>query len=415
MKLEQIVTGLLELLRENNYNESTIAVYEREWNHLKDFLVESYGDTEFSIEKGVCYLEHKYGFVTKYENGTISQQRVQFLRMIHLLEDYQLHGVLTKRYYASKNPIVLNEEYQNILAGYVEFLNTTELSKCTKEHYSSQCTVFLDYLQQIKLSGISTLSIAECNNYIKTMSGYSYKTIEQNICGLRHFLRYLYKSEITAEEIADKISMPNISKSAKIPSAWTVDELKLFLSVIDRSSPIGKRDYAAILLACILGIRSIDIKHLKFENFNWADHTLSFVQHKTHKPITLPLPNEVGWAVIDYIKNGRPSYYDTDIVFIKHMPPFDPIADNVHLSDRITYYMQKAHISTRKNKHSGFHSLRHSAASLMLESGTELPVITEILGHSDTDVTAIYLKTDVERLKECVLDLSFDDVEFRVQ
>ena len=197
--------------------------------------------------------------------------------------------------------------------------------------------------------------------------------------------------------------MPAVSKSAKIPSAWKLDELKAMLSVIDRNSPIGKRDYAMILLACVLGLRIGDIKNLRFQNFNWEDKKLSLIQHKTHKLLTLPIPDAVGWAVIDYIKIGRPQYYESDQVFLKHMPPFDPIGNENHMQQQLVRYMRKAGIDQRTKKHSGFHSLRHSAGSMLLEMETPLPVITDILGHSDSDVTAVYLKTDLQKLAECVL------------
>jgi integrase len=176
------------------------------------------------------------------------------------------------------------------------------------------------------------------------------------------------------------------------------------ISVIDRNNPIGKRDYAMIVLACVLGLRIGDIKTLRFSNFDWDGKKLSLIQHKTHKPLTLPLPDTVGWAVIDYIKNGRPSYYESDIVFCKHMPPFDPFPDSNHLGQLIKYYMQKAGISRYRKRHSGFHSLRHSVGSMLLEMETPLPVITTILGHSNSDITAVYLKTDLKKLAECVLN-----------
>ena len=108
------------------------------------------------------------------------------------------------------------------------------------------------------------------------------------------------------------IHMAPISKNAKIPSAWTLDEIKQLISVIDRSSPIGKRNYAMILIACVLGLRVGDIKDLRFSNFDWESKTLNIIQNKTHKPLTLPIPEPVGWAVIDYIQNGRPKYDGSD-------------------------------------------------------------------------------------------------------
>ena len=213
----------------------------------------------------------------------------------------------------------------------------------------------------------------------------------------------VFFSRSLSENYADKIHMPSISKGAKIPSAWSSEELKAMIASIDRSSPIGKRDYAMIVLASVLGLRVSDIKALVFSNFNWEAKQLSIIQHKTHKPLILPVPDAVGWAVIDYIKNGRPSFYETDRIFVKHMPPFDPIGDDNHMEQIVVKYMRKAGIDRRNRKRSGFHSLRHSAGSILLEMETPLPVITNILGHSDPDITAVYLKTDLEKLAECIL------------
>lgn len=403
MKLELITEGLLQLLKENNYNPNTIVFYEREWKRLRSFLMREYGDSEFDMERGLLYLEKQYGIIGNYNDGTLSQQRVQLLRVIHMLEDYSLHQVLTRRYYAHKNPISLKEDFEALCSGYADFMAGSELSATTFCHYKRSATLFLDYLTQKKVPSVSDITMDTCNSYLKTFAGYTFKTVEQQVCGLRHFLRFLYSSGMIGESLADRLHMPAVSKSAKIPSTWQNGELKAMIAAIDRNSPLGKRDYAMILLACILGIRIGDIKKLRFRDFNWEEKSLSFIQHKTHKPITLPLPDAVGWAVIDYIRNGRPSYYDSDIIFLKHMPPFDPISDNDHLAQRIVYYMRKAGIDRRKKKHSGFHSLRHSAGSMLLEMETPLPVISEILGHSDSNVTAVYLKTDLKMLAECVL------------
>lgn len=403
MNLEMITEGLKQLLQENNYTPATIRFYEREWSKIQSFLTEEYGNTDYDMERGLKYLENQYGFITKYNDGTLSQQRVQLLRVVHMLEDYRLHQVLTRRYYASKNPITLNAYYSDVSADYSKCLDSMDLSMSTIGHYKGISLAFMDYLQQRKIESTMNITMDTCNSYLKTLAGYSFKTIEQNVCGIRHFLRFLYSTGMLSADYAVKIHMPAVSKSAKIPSAWKLDELKAMLSAIDRNSPIGKRDYAMILLACILGLRIGDIKNLRFHNFNWEDKKLSLIQHKTHKPLTLPIPDAVGWAVIDYIKNGRPQYYETDHVFLKHMPPFDPIGNENHMQQQLVRYMRKAGVDQRTKKHSGFHSLRHSAGSMLLEMETPLPIITDILGHSDSDITAVYLKTDLKKLAECVL------------
>ena len=403
MNLEVITERLKQLLQENNYSPATIRFYEREWSKIQTFLQETHGSTEYNMERGLEYLEKQYGFVTKCNDGTLSQQRVQLLRVVHMLEDYRLHQVLTRRYYASKNPIILNTYYSNIFTDYKNNLISSQLSKVTVGHYTKISKTFIDYLQQLKVESIKDITLDTCNSYLKTLAGLSFKTIEQQVCGIRHFLRFLYSSNLIINDYAEKIHMPIISKNAKIPSTWKLDELKAILSVIDRNSPIGKRDYAMILLACVLGLRVGDIKLLRFENFNWEAKQISIIQHKTRKPLSLPIPDSVGWAIIDYIKNGRPKYYETDYIFLKHIPPFDPIGDDNHMHQQLVKYMRKAGISRYRNRRCGFHSLRHSAGSILLEMEVSLPIITNILGHSDSNVTAIYLKTDLQKLAECVL------------
>jgi integrase len=196
--------------------------------------------------------------------------------------------------------------------------------------------------------------------------------------------------------------MVQARKQTRIPSVWTEDELKKLIAAIDRGSPKGKRDYAIILLACCLGIRCTDIKNLRMENFRWEEKKLVFIQSKTRQALSLPLTPETGWAVIDYLKYGRPKI-DTPFLFVKHMAPFGPFSEANHLNQLIKRYMELAHLPTLKKKR-GMHSLRYTMASMLLERNTPLATISDILGHVDTDSTAVYLKIDFKKLKECSLD-----------
>ena len=182
---------------------------------------------------------------------------------------------------------------------------------------------------------------------------------------------------------------------------WTKDELKKLISAIDRGNPKGKRDYAIILLACCLGMRCMDIKHLKIEHFHWKEKKLIFTQSKTQTPLSLPLTPEVGWAIIDYLKYGRPKI-DSPYLFVRHIAPFVPFSEDDHLTQLIKRYMELAHLPTLK-KRRGMHSLRHTMASMLLEKDTSLSTISDILGHVDTDSTAVYLKVDIEKLRGCAL------------
>lgn len=115
---------------------------------------------------------------------------------------------------------------------------------------------------------------------------------------------------------------------------------------------------------------------------------------------------DVGWAVIDYLKYGRPKV-DSPYIFVRHIAPFLPFSEDDHLNQLIKAYMVKAHIPV-SGKRRGMHSLRHTMASVLLEKDTPLPVISDIIGHLDTNSTAVYLKVDMARLAECPLD--FEEV-----
>ncbi len=149
-----------------------------------------------------------------------------------------------------------------------------------------------------------------------------------------------------------------------------------------------------------MGLRCSDIKNLQMDNFHWENKKLVFTQSKTKEVLNLPLPPVVGWAVIDYLKHGRPQF-ESPYVFLGHLAPFGPFSQSDHLHQLIASYMQKAHLPTLKK----MHSLRHTLASMLLEKETPLSVISDILGHSDPDSTKVYLKVDIDRLKACTLNL----------
>src|SRR5262249_10520784 len=142
-------------------------------------------------------------------------------------------------------------------------------------------------------------------------------------------------------------------------------------------------------------------KALKMENFHWEEKKLVFTQSKTRTQLSLPLTKEVGWAVINYLQYGRPKI-DSPYIFVRHLAPFSTFAEGDHLTQLIKRYMELAHLPTLK-KRRGMHSLRHTMASVLLEKNTPLSIISDILGHADADSTAIYLKVDMKKLKECAL------------
>jgi integrase/recombinase XerD len=152
-----------------------------------------------------------------------------------------------------------------------------------------------------------------------------------------------------------------------------------------------------------LGLRVSDIRRMKLSNLNWSRKTITFTMQKTRQPLELPLLDDIGWAVIDYLKNGRPKT-TSDRLFIRHRAPFDAFGENESFQKELHRYMQAAGIEAPIGVHCGMHSLRSTLAKNMLEAKAPLPVISEALGHQNINTTSIYLKIDIEGLRKCTLD-----------
>lgn len=369
---------------------------------LLEFARERY-EIHYSEKLGVDFVEKKFNILEKDIAGSLKQGEVQNLRVIRMLGDFQLHGTILRRYY-KHTEMLHNQYFIEVIGNFKQYCIDKDYSTVTIGHYTKQSTKFLDYCDSHGLTSCGEINLTLINNYIKTLAGYTYKTVEQQLCSLRVFFKHLHIIRLTFTDYSLKIPMIKCRKQTRIPSAWSVSDLKKLIAAIDRGSPMGKRDYAIILLACRLGLRVSDIKKLTFENFCWDNKQLVFVQSKTRTTLNLPLTQDVGWAVIDYLKYGRPKV-ETSSIFIRHVAPFLPFSEDDHLSQIIVKYIKLAHIPISPKKKAGMHSLRHTLASLLLENDTPLPIISNILGHIDTGSTAVYLKIDIKKLKECPLNI----------
>lgn len=403
--LTELLYDLEQEMLRLGYTEGSMQFYRRRWQMLLQFAQER-GETHYSERLGIGFVEHHFSIFEKDSDRTFSQAETQELRIIRMIGDFQLHHTVLRRYYKHKE-ILTDPYFIEILNRFNQYCEYKGYSKVTTDHYVKQSARFMDYLSSQAVSDCKEINLTLINNYIKTLVGYTYKTVEQNICSMRAFFRFLLETGEVQTDFAAKTPMVQARKQTRIPSVWTADELKQLITAIDRGNPKGKRDYAIILLACCLGLRCTDIKNLKMENFRWEEKKLVFTQSKTREPLSLPLTTEVGWAVIDYLKYGRPKI-DSPYVFLKHMAPFGPFSEGDHLYQLIKRYMELAHLPTLK-KRRGMHSLRHTMASMLLEKDTPLSTISDILGHVDTDSTAVYLKVDISKLRDCSLD--FDEVD----
>ncbi|WP_305085517.1 site-specific integrase [uncultured Faecalibaculum sp.] len=402
--LPDLISELEQELLRLGYTKGSMTFYRRRWNQLMAYA-EDRGECYYTEQLGMDFLKEFFGVTQEDFSRTLPQAETQEIRVIRMVGDFQLHHAVLRRYLKHKE-ILTTPFFVDIRSRFQSSCEKKGYSQVTTEHYVKQSSYLMDYLAAQGMNDFTAVTLDTVNAYIRTLAGFSYKTVEQHICSLRAFFRFLYQEGIMPDDLAAKMPMVKARKQTAIPSVWTHEELKQLVGAIDRGSPKGRRDYAIILIACRLGLRCTDIKNLCFENFNWTEKKICFTQSKTGQPMELLLVPDVGWAVIDYLRYGRPKV-DSSRIFVRHMAPFLPFAEGDHLDQLIRTYMVKAHIPMR-GKHRGMHSLRHTMASVLLEKDTPLPVISDIIGHLDTNSTAVYLKVDMERLAECPLD--FEEV-----
>lgn len=388
-----------ELIRVG-YKEGTLNYYRVNWKQIIAYFDER-GERFFSEALAMEYVDSKCDFFAKEAAGLLTQSNIYLFRIVRMMGDFQQHGAVLRRYHRSLSRLN-DSENMALLDGFKAHCISLDYAVSTQKSYLRTAENFLYYLEAHGLIP-KILTADDLTGFVKSLLGYSYKTVEFILCGTRAFLRFLYDSNVLPVDLSESLPCMQARKQTRIPSVWKQEDLLRLLEAIDRGNPCGKRDYAIILLVARLGLRCIDVKHLTFENFRWNENYLEFSQSKTTRPIRLPLLKDVGWAVIDYIKNGRP-VCDSPYVFLRHLAPIAPFSDADHLHQMIVKHMRVARIPISEKKKVGMHSLRHTLATTLMEQHTPVAEIAEILGHQTTESTPVYLKSSLSLLRECALN-----------
>lgn len=221
---------------------------------------------------------------------------------------------------------------------------------------------------------------------------------------VREIFQYMFDFSILDKDLSLYVlKEPRRSKHHEMPTTYTTEEIKSLLGAIDRSTPKGKRDYLAVLLAAEYGMRASDIVRLSLKHIDWERNIISFSQYKTDVPVQYPLLSSVGNAIIDYLRHGRPTgASDVIIVSHEHITRSTPLS-TATIHSIVTAAFRRSQIQGWQQKKHGPHSLRFSLASNMLKQGIGFQVISAALGHSSTESTKTYVKIDINRLRDCAL------------
>lgn len=295
----------------------------------------------------------------------------------------------------------LSEIYESILNEYKQYLLDKRLREKSVVSYIGNTKPFLVFMM-INNIKIPKLTKNDIYNYINTLNHYSIVTKTDRLYCVRYFLDYLYVMKLT--HFNGHNALPKIVShhDTTLTSYYSIDEITILLNSIDTSTPKGNRDYLIICLIVYLGLRTSDIINLKFENIDFENNVINIIQHKTNKPLSLPLIDDVKYPLLDYIKNYR-SKSDSNYIFLSVIPPFNELKGR-NLKNDVTRYLKTANITIGNRKH-GPHALRHSLSNSLLKENVPLEVISEILGHRNISATQKYISIDLKKLKVLSLEV----------
>jgi site-specific recombinase XerD len=211
---------------------------------------------------------------------------------------------------------------------------------------------------------------------------------------LRAYLRYLHAcGEIELDLVTAVPTVPNWSLSA-IPRAIAPEHLQAVFAHCPRDTSVGRRDYAILMLLARLGLRSSEIVALTLESIDWESGSIA-VASKGNQATSLPMPVEVGEAIADYLRHGRPPS-SSRALFLRACAPIRGLGAQQTIATIVSAAIERAGIETR---HRGSHQFRHALASDLLRHGATLNEIGSVLRHRHTKTTHLYAKVDFAALR----------------
>jgi len=383
-------------MRKLGYSESTMTSYQKVWDSFRTYT-EKKDNKFYSTEIGLEFLEKKIKFVSKYPVKYTMEEKV---RAINRIDEYFKYQIISTKRPTCRKEYTFPEAFKEPIHSYISVRKAEGLSDSRIKAISVYMERFSNYLYNIGLQNITALDVKHIHGFIQFSTQYTASTVRNTFTCLRGFLSFIHEKGYLNSNFSSVVPTIRHGRECTIPSAYSKDEVEKILNCIDRCNLKGKRDYAMLLLAARMGLRASDICSLTFTSLNWEQNLIEVAQEKTEKVIQLPLLNEVGDAIIDYLR-FRPKT-PLKYIFLRVATPSVKL-HNHSLYEIVSKYISRAGISIPQGKKHGPHALRHSLSSVMLENRVPLPVISEILSHTSSDTTKVYLKIDISQLRECAL------------
>jgi integrase/recombinase XerD len=293
-----------------------------------------------------------------------------------------------------KTPCIQSSEYVSVLESYLSLQKKLGKKYSTINFELWANRALLAYFESIGLTRCADIATVHLLNYQKLrLPIYAQSTIRTTIYCIRRFIEYL-----SLEDWVDPTLLACIqSRVMQKEHVLTIltEEQRLTLMNLPKPATVKEaRDNAAILCALRLGLRKSDIYKLKLTEIDWGKQQISLVQKKTRQPLVLPLPQDVGNAIADYILNFRPDF-PSAFVFIALRAPYKEIFGRDIIGEKLG--------SALLSK--GYHILRRTCATYLLNNGIGVKTIIDILGHKDPSSLNCYLSLDKSKMEQNSLGL----------
>jgi len=387
-------------LQELGYSDACIYEHQKRWKKGIIPYMEKSGTTSYTIEVGEEYLQ----FATKkIAPSTIRARK----RNVHILSDYLEKGTIRKRIiHLIDHP--LSGKIGQVALEFLDTLKVLRRSELTIKNHRRMLCYFIAGLELKSVHKIEDIKEQDILDFIDSTP----YAKDHHYYTMRLFCRFLYEKKYTSTNLGYVIERNNFPHHEKLPSVYNAEEVCQIEQSVDQASPVGKRDYAILLLASRLGLRVSDIASLTLDNIDWDTNRIILLQAKTGSPVELPLLPVVGEAIVNYLKYARPVSALTNI-FLTACAPYRPM-NRMGLNGVISRIMQGSGVDISKRRF-GPHSMRHSLASNLLKNGISIPIISSALGHESTQTTMEYLRIDTENLMKCTLEVPIVNPNFYEQ
>jgi site-specific recombinase XerD len=368
------------------YSKSMVANYRRIFGWLDDFLG-AYGEAGYSKEAGQRFIA-EYRLQANHSPSLFKTARTVVRRIDEILEDkafspsYRERAIECPPHFAD-----LQGKYLNHIAKH-GYRGSTITSR---KLYTGRLLAWLP-------STVSSIGKLTAPVVYGLFTNHEWPSVGHSAA--RGFFAFLYESGITKTDFS--VCVPRPTRPRSLPSVYSGDEVSQLLTSVDRSTSLGKRDYAFLMLAAYLGLRSVDIVNLRFDDINHSAKTIEVVQAKTSRPLTLVLNSDVEGAINDYIKHGRPRS-ESEKIFLNSQAPFTQLTAGGGYAI-VHKYMELAGIAALGRKR-GPQALRQSYATALVAKGVPYSVVKEALGHEDPESAKHYVRVDIKRLKPCALNV----------